>query len=403
LNKMNKLENTIYLQATADHDYVVGLRRFFHKYPELSAKEYETAKKIEQELDNIGLEYERVATTGVVTKIVGTGNVGSGKTIVLRADIDALPVLEKNICEYTSVNEGVMHACGHDAHTASLIGSLKILNANKDKFNGTIIATFQPGEEIGYGARIIVDEGIIDGADRVFAYHCASWLKPGEIIAASGPNMAAVDMFKATIKGKSGHICDPDKAIDAVLIASEIVVKAQGIATKFVNPTESALIGIGKVSAGTAYNIIADTAEIEGTIRSLTPKTRKLIKDRLDTLMKQTAEFYGGSCEIIWKDNTSPLINDEKSSNEVAAVAKSLFGEDKVLTKRTPSMMGDDIAEYLIKVPGTYAFVSSTNEDNPNTKVPHHNEMFDINEDSLLSSVLLTSCYTIEYLRNELE
>lgn len=397
---MTELEELIQKQALSDHEYVVALRRYFHIHPELPKQEFNTAKKIEEELAKLGLKTERVGETGVYAEI--HGDVDNGRTIVLRADIDALPVLEEHECEYKSQTDGVMHACGHDAHAAGLLGAARILSKNTDKFSGTVRLTFQQAEEIGYGARIFVDNGYLDGADRTFGIHMASNVTAGQIVAMPGPNNASVDWFKINVHGLGAHVSTPELGIDAAYIAAEILVSLQALVTRRTSPMDNVLIGVGKVEAGTAYNVVAQEASLEGTIRVLTPEIRKAVKANLERLSKNIAETYGGTVDIEWADFTSPLINDEESAKEVQSVAFRLFGESNVITKREPALGGDDFAEYILKVPGCYAYVGSGNDERPETRVAHHNSHFDIDEKALLVSVQLYAAYAVDFLNSEI-
>ena len=398
---MQELEELLYTQAKEDHDYVVELRRYFHKHPELPRCEFNTASKIEEELHSLGLETKRVDETGVYAEIHGEKE--GNKTIVLRADIDALPVTEEHICEYTSQNEGVMHACGHDAHASGLIGAARLLVKNKDKFSGTVRLTFQQAEEIGYGARQFVDGGYLDGADRTFGIHMASNVRVGSLVAMKGPNNASVDWFKINVHGLGAHVSTPEKGVDAAYIASQILISLQAIVTRCTNPMENVLIGVGKITAGTAYNVVAQEAELEGTIRVLKPEIRKQTKEKLEKIARLVAESYGGTVDFEWKDFTSPLINDEESTLEVQSVATRVFGSDHVITSREPALGGDDFAEYILKVPGCYAYVGSGNPDVPETVVAHHNSHFDIDEEALLVSTTLYAIYAIDFLNGTIE
>lgn len=399
---MNDIEKNIYQQVLADKDYVIALRRELHMHPELAKEEFETARLIERELDKLGIDHRRVAGTGVYAEIYGTAPCeGKPRCIVLRADIDALPIKEESGAEYSSLNDGVMHACGHDAHNAGLIGAARILADNRDKFSGKVIFTWQPGEEVGYGARIIIDEGDIDGADRSFGLHLASNIPVGSVALVPGANNASVDMFKVRVTGLGAHVSVPEQGVDAAYIASQIVVAAQALITRRTSPMDNVLIGIGRISAGTAYNVIAPSAELEGTIRVFKPEIRRETKARFDALCKSIAQLYGGTAELDWNDNTSPLINDEPSTLEAQKVAISLFGEDKVITARTPSLGGDDFAEYILRVPGVYAYVGSGNSRKPNTVEPQHSCRYDIDEDCLTMETALYSCYAIEYLNGQ--
>ncbi|MGN1163393.1 MAG: M20 family metallopeptidase, partial [Candidatus Ornithospirochaeta sp.] len=388
--------STIRNEIDAERDYVVSLRRFFHENPELPRKEFGTAKRIEEELSSFGLETTRVGETGVYAVLEGNGE---GKTIILRADIDALPVEETNSCPYRSRTKGVMHACGHDAHTAALLLAAKILSRHRNLFPGRVKFCFQQAEEIGYGARVFIDNGFVEG-DRTFGIHLASNIPVGKVGVTKGPNNASVDYFKITVSGRGAHVSTPEKGVDALYIASQIVVGAQGLVTRRTNPTDSVIIGIGRLDAGRAYNVVAKEAVLEGTIRTMYPSIREKVKKELETLALSTASIYGGSASIEYKDFTSPLVNPEGSTKEVEKVALSLFGHDNVITNRPYSLGGDDFAEFINKVEGTYAYVGSGNENNPNTLVAHHDGLFDIDEDCLLVSAELHVLYAMEYLRD---
>ena len=227
---MTELERELYDQVLADHAYVVALRRHFHRHPELAREEEGTAQRIEQELDAIGVSHRRCAVTGVRAEIEGAKPCeGEERCIVLRADIDALPVQQENDVPYKSLYPGRMHACGHDAHTAALIGAARILNANRERFSGKVILTWQPGEEVGYGARPIVNSGVIDEAGRSFGVHVAPSVPVGSVVLMPGPNNASVDWFRIRVHGLGAHVSTPELGVDAAYIASQIVVAAQAL------------------------------------------------------------------------------------------------------------------------------------------------------------------------------
>lgn len=399
---MNALEKKLYEQILADHPYVVSLRRYFHQHPEIAREEEQTARRIEQELDQLGLSHRRVAKTGVYAEITGTAPArGKPRCIVLRADIDALPIQQENDVPYKSLIPGRMHACGHDAHNAALLGAARVLSANRHRFSGKVIFTWQPGEEVGYGARPIIDEGNIDEADRSFGVHMASNVPVGKVVLMPGPNNASVDWFRIRVHGLGAHVSTPEKGVDAAYIISQIVVAAQALVTRCTNPMENVLLGIGKITAGTAYNVVAQEAEAEGTIRVFKPELRKATKARLEALAKSTAEVYGGSAELEWNDNTSALINDEQATAEAQKTAAALFGEEQIIRSRRPDLGGDDFAEYILRVPGVYVYVGSANDHNPDTRVAHHNSHFDIDEDALTVAAALYTCYAADYLNGE--
>lgn len=385
--------------AEADAPYVVSLRRYFHENPELSKEEFHTAEKIEAELTALGIAHKRVAGTGVYAEL--KGEAPGGRTILLRADIDALPITETHDCSYKSRHPGVMHACGHDAHAAALLGAARVLARNRNLFGGTVRLVFQPGEEVGYGGRIFVDEGYVDGADRTFGLHMASDVPAGSVAVTAGPNNASVDWFRITVSGKSAHVSTPELGVDAAYIAAQILVSLQALVTRRTNPMENVLIGVGRLSAGTAYNIVADRAELEGTIRVFTPEIRKQVKARLEALAAASAGAFGGSVSFQWHDNTSPLINDEASALEVQRVAGRLFGPAQVIKDRRPSLGGDDFAEFNLRVPGVYAYVGTRNPDIPETCSAHHTPTFDIDERALLVGTKLYAAYAAAFLNGE--
>ncbi len=396
---MSNISEIILEEAGKLLPYASRLRRQFHKYPELAAEEFQTAAAIEKELESMGLAHTRTAVTGVYTDI--HGKLPGDKVIVLRADIDALPVTEEHDCEYKSMIPGKMHACGHDAHAAPLLAAVRILNEHRELFGGTVRAVFQPGEEIGYGARLVVDEGVVDAADRTFGLHVASYVPVGQVVIAPGPNCASVDWFRIRVHGKSAHVSTPEQGVDALYIASQIVTGVQALVTRRTSPVDSALIGIGKLEAGTAYNVVASEAVMEGTVRVFLPEIRRRIHDQMEQLAALTAQTYGGTVEIEWKDFTSPLINDEASSLEAQKTAAVLFGEENVKKSRTPSLGGDDFAEFILRVPGVYAFVGSGNAGLPETTVAHHNSRFDIDEKALEVSAALYAACAMDFLNGE--
>lgn len=365
-----------------ERDYLIGLRRYFHKHPELSLKEYHTAEKIERELDTIGIPHERVGETGVVAILSHITQEATAKKIVLRADIDALPILEQSGAEYKSKNQGVMHACGHDAHTASLLGAAKILKANEECLNGTVVFLLQQAEEIGGGAKQFIKAGYLEGAHRVFGVHVQPGLPVGTVSVRSGECNASVDYFKITVHGKSAHVSTPHLGVDALYIASQIVVAIQSVIARGLDPLETGVVGIGKLSAGSNYNIVANEAVLEGTTRAFNAETRAFLNQRVREIAEMTAKMYGASAEITFKDYTSPLINDENAAAEVEEIGIELLGREHVLTDQPKNMLGDDFAEYLKETKGMFLFVGSAGGEQ--TSYPLHHEQFNLDEEAIL-------------------
>lgn len=377
-------------------EYLTSIRRDFHQHPELSLREFRTATRIEEDLDCFGIPHTRVGETGVLGILRGTGT--GGGIVVLRADIDALPIQETNGAEYCSKTPGVMHACGHDVHTACLLGAAKILAKHRAEFVGEVRFIFQPAEEIGQGAKPFVEAGALEGADRVFGLHTAPDLRIGTVGLKPGLNNAAVDHFSIQVHGKSAHVSTPQLGVDALYIASQIVVALQALVTRLTSPVEPVIIGVGKLNAGTTYNALAETAVLEGTTRTISQESR----DRIQTLVSKTAhhiaDIYGGAVDIAWADFAAPLINDQQVCLEAADVVEKLWGEGKVVVDRKPSLGGDNFAEYLLHVPGAYAYLGTGNPALPNTIVSNHNGNFDVDEDALEMGAGLYAGYALARL-----
>ena len=383
-------------QAEAQQEYLVSMRREFHRHPELSRQEYQTAARIEQELDRMGISHRRVGETGVYAALKGT--LPGDRVIALRADIDALPVTDQKEVPYRSEVPGVMQACGHDAHTAALLGAARLLVENRGQFGGEVRLIFQQAEEIGYGARVFLEEGLLDGAQRTFGVHMASDLPAGTVAVCPGPNNASVDHFKITVEGKGAHVSTPQLGADALYAASQIVVGLQGIVTRMISPVDPVILGVGTLHAGEGYNVVAKQAVLEGTTRTFSAETRRLVNEKATELACQTAALYGAAARAEWDDYTSPLVNDPEICREVWQTVKEQFGEQSLITSRPLSLGGDDFAELQLRVPGVYAYIGSHNEAMPDTLCAHHNGHFDIDERCLPIAAGLYAAYAMDFL-----
>ena len=382
--------------------YLSALRREFHMHPEVSRKEFWTAERIEKELDDIGItDHRRIDGSGVYA--VFWGEKPGDRVMTLRADTDALAIQEVNqALPYCSREPGVMHACGHDCHTAGLLGGAKLLYAHKAEFGGEVRLFFQHAEEVGHGGRVFVKEGLLEGSGRVFGVHVAPDLTVGSVGIKAGPNNASVDYFKITVKGKAAHVSTPHQGTDALYIASQIGVGLQALVTRRTSPVDPLVIGVGKLTAGTAYNIVAEDAALEGTVRAMTPETRRNAREWIDALCAQTARLYGGTAEVEWVDFATPLVNPEGGCKEAGEVVSDLFGPQALVTDRPISLGGDDFAEFLLTVPGCYAYVGSSNPADPNTRYPLHNGHVDMDEGVLAVAAALHAEYTWRYLTGEI-
>ena len=385
-----------FTKAEENKEYLVELRRYFHQHPELSLQEFETAKRIEQELDALGIEHRRVGETGVYGVIHG-GRKGD-KIIALRGDIDALAIQDEKEVGYQSQCPNKMHACGHDAHTACLLGAAKLLQESRDEFGGEVRLFFQQAEEIGAGAKVFLEEGLLDCAGRVFGIHVAPDVPVGTVAVTPGANNASVDHFIIKVTGKAAHVSTPQKGADALHIASQIVVALQAIVSRLTSPVDSIIIGVGKLTAGTAYNIVAQEAVLEGTTRTFSPETRKFVNEKIEQAAKNIAELYGAQVAFEWEDYASPLLNDAAVCAEVQQTVKDCLGEEKLVTDRGRSLGGDDFSEFLLQVPGAYAYVGSGSVDVAGSAGPAHNNLFDVDEKALPIAAGLYAQYAVQYL-----
>ena len=360
-----------------DKDYIISLRRWFHSHPELSMKEFETAKRIEKELNAIGILARRVGGTGVLGVL--KGRKGPGRRVVLRADTDALPIQDEKTVPYASQCPGVMHACGHDAHTAALLGAARALKKLEDSLSGEIGFVFQPGEEYGKGAVLFLQDGALEGADRSFGVHMQSNLPVGQVAMNLGAENASVDHFTIRIHGRSAHVSTPELGADALYAAAQIVTALQGLVGRLKSPTDPALIGVGVLRAGEGYNIVAREAVIEGTVRCFSQETRAMINCKIADTARGVAALYNTTAEIETESFTRALINDARVYAETAPLVEKVVGRGNLVVKEL-SLGGDDMAEIMAVVPGVYAFVGSGSEAVPGSRLAHHTPGFDIDE-----------------------
>ena len=383
------------LEALKEQEYLTALRREFHQYPELGLHEFRTAGRIEEELDCFDISHTRVGETGVLGILMGER--GAGSIVALRADIDALPIQEAHETDYSSKVPGVMHACGHDAHTVCLLGAAKLLATHRAELAGEVRLIFQPAEEIGQGAKPFLEAGVLDGVERIFGLHTAYDLPAGTVGLKPGLNNAAVDHFRIEIKGRAAHVSTPELGADALYIASQLVVGLQAIATRRTSPVEPVIIGVGKLTAGTTYNAVAESAVLEGTTRTVSQEQRYRLRTLVDQAAQNTAAIYGGSASIVWTDFTPPLINDPQVCAEASEVAEYLGAA--VATDRALSLGGDNFAEFQLYVPGAYAYLGTGNPELPNTLVSNHNSGFDIDESTLPLGAALYAGYAMRKLK----
>ena len=377
-------------------NYLIETRREFHQNPELSLKEFRTASRIEEELTKFGIKHSRVGETGVLGIL--KGDKPSDKVLLLRADIDALPINEVGDVEYISKNPGVMHACGHDAHTTCLLAAAKILSEKKNEIAGEVRFVFQPAEEIGKGTQPFIEANVLEGVDRVFGLHCAPDLPLGTVGLTPKLNNAAVDHFTISVKGVSSHVSLPHKGVDALYVASEIVVAVQALRTRLNSPLEPMIIGIGKFNAGTTYNALAANAVLEGTTRTISKESRAKIKTEINRCVKNIAEIYGATATVEWEGFTGPVINDPEVCEEVAALVDETFGKGHVVKDREISLGGDNFADFIEEKKGAYAYLGTSSDTKPSTKLPLHSDSFDLDEEAILKGTWLHVAYALWFL-----
>jgi len=389
---------------------VIEWRHDFHQHPELSNREFETAEKIAKHLESLGFEVKTgVAHTGVVATLKGDR---PGKTVALRADIDALPVTERNdlpfksevVTTFLGTETGVMHACGHDTHTAILMGVAEVLTKNKHLLNGNVKFIFQPAEEgpppgERGGASLMIEEGVLENpdVDAIFGLHINSSTPVGTIRYKPGGTMAAVERFVITVKGKGSHGSAPWTGVDPILISAKIIDGLQTIISREAKLVdEPAVITVGKITSGTRFNVIPESAEMIGTVRTLDPDMREMIIRRMKEMAPALAKAYGGDAEVEFQNNTAITYNDLELTADMLPTLQSLAGEDKVeLVKATTG--GEDFSFFQEKVPGFYFFIGGMTPGNT-TPYPHHTADFMIDDDGMLLGVKSLSQLAIDYL-----
>ncbi|MCP4440400.1 MAG: amidohydrolase [Aureispira sp.] len=375
--KVQKLANEFYPVA-------VGIRRHLHQYPELSFEEYETSKFIAKKLEEWGISFSIIGKTGLTGTIEGQNP--TSKIVALRADIDALPILEANEVEYKSKNEGVMHACGHDVHTTSLLGALYILNSLKGEWSGTVKFIFQPGEEkLPGGASILIEEGVLENPkpQNIIGQHVEPLMEVGKIGIKPGLFMASADEIYVTVRGKGGHGAKPHLCVDTILLASHMIVALQQIVSRNADPLMPSVLTFGKInSTGGATNIIPNEVKILGTFRTFDEAWRAEAHQKMKSMAESLCESMGGECEFTVAKGYPFLKNDETFSEHVRSAAETYLGKENVLEIEA-RMGGEDFAFYSQQMPACFYRLGVQN---PNGTGLHTN-VFDVDEKALETSI----------------
>lgn len=368
-------------QAEAIQDQVIGWRRYLHQHPELSFHEDKTAYYIEETLRSFGqLVVSRPTATSVMARLIGEK---PGKVLAIRADIDALPIEESTGLPYVSANPGVMHACGHDGHTAIVLGVAKVLAEHYDTLEGEVRFIFQHAEELPPGgAEEMIAAGVMEGVDAVIGAHLQSPVEVGKVGVVAGPMLASPDTFNITVLGKGGHAAEPHMAVDTIAIGAQLITNLQHLVSRTFNPMDPLVVSVTKFVGGHAHNVIPGSAELCGTVRCMDPILHEQLPKRMEQIIAGITQAHGADYEFQYNYGYRPLINNEEITLTIAESIKELYGEEALYTIK-PSMAADDFSAFLHLAPGTYFNIGAGNKEKGIIH-PHHHPQFTIDEGSLL-------------------
>ena len=374
-------------------DYLIEMRRCFHAHPEVSGKEYETSKRIKAELDKFGIAWRPCGLeTGILATIQGEK---PGKTILLRGDMDALTVQEETSLPYASEAAGVMHACGHDCHISTLLTAARVLNDIKADLCGTVRLAFQPAEETALGAKSMIEGGALDGVDGCFGIHVWSNVPAGKVSLAPGPRMAAADQFSIDIKGKGGHASAPHQCVDAAVVASAIVTNLQSIVSREVDPGDPAVLTVGRIEAGTRWNVVAEYGRLEGTTRYFSRDLYQRFPEMMERVVTQTAQTFRAEAKLNYDHIVPPAINDDQMTEvAIGAAHKAISADAVIVIDRITG--GEDFAYFMEKVPGAIALINIRNEA-CGAVWPQHSGKYRVDESALINSVLLYAQVAVDF------
>lgn len=387
----------LYQEAQSLFEYTQSMRRDFHRHPELGFKEFRTAGIVAGELQKLGLEVSTgVAKTGVVAMLEGAK---PGKVVMLRFDMDALPIMEANQTDYTSQNPGVMHACGHDGHTAVGLTVARLLVQHRSELCGSVKLVFQPAEEGQGGAQSMVAEGVLENpkVDACFGAHLWNEQPVGWMAVAEGPLMAGSEIFTIKLTGSGGHGALPNRTVDPIQAAAQIVTALQTIVSRNVSPFQSAVVSVTMVKAGDAFNIIPQTAELNGTIRTFEKEVRSLVLARFTQVVEGIAAAMGCEVEITLKRLTPAVVNNPALAHRATQLAHTLQPDLDIKTEYR-SMVSEDMAYFMDIIPGLFIFVGSANAEK-GLNFSHHHPRFDIDEKSLVTTVAMLTAAALDYLK----
>jgi len=382
-------------QAQAMHDELVAFRRDLHLFPELSLQESETARKVKEELLNIGTVIKTdPAGFGFIAEFKGKED---GPIIALRADMDALPIEEETDIPFSSNVKGVMHACGHDAHTAMLLGAAKIIA--KQSFKGTVRMLFQAAEEINAGAKSLIAAGALDGVSEIYGLHNLPTLPAGMAAAKSGSLMGSVDRIEISLEGKGGHGAIPDQSIDPVVAASAIVMGLQSIVSREISPFQPVVVTIGSIQSGIANNVIPHYAHMTGTIRTFDPSVQAQMNERIERIVKQIAAGYRCEAKLTYIPQTPVLVNHDEPLKHMEAVIDEVLGAHNRV-QAEPTLAGEDFSVYLQSIPGCFFWLGSGPADNSEQAFGLHHPKYNLNEQCLVHGTALLAAIALRRLED---
>ncbi len=375
--------------ATQVQPEVVAFRRELHRHPEESFQEFETTNKIAAKLDGLGIPYRRLEPTGLLAELKGGK---PGKTIVLRADIDALSITEKSGVEFASEKPGVMHACGHDTHGAMLLGAATVLSGMKEDLCGTVRFLFQPAEEVAKGAKSAIEQGVLEGADMIFGQHIMAQVPTGAVGLRAGAFTSAADVFRIKVTGKACHGALPETGVDATVAASAIVLNLQSIVSRELSPMTPVVVTVGKLVSGSRFNIVSGEALMEGTIRSFDPDVHHRLPEIVARIVKDTAAAYRCEAEVDYQALTEVLMNDPEATELVTAAARKVAAAPQLVIESPMSMGAEDFADYTVHTKSCFAMLGGGGSH------PQHSDHFVIEEEAFITGVALHVQVAVDFL-----
>lgn len=396
------LIETIKREADELFPQLVDWRRDFHRHPELGFEEVRTAGVVADHLRELGLEVSTgVGKTGVVALVEPDDAAENAPTVLLRFDMDALPIHEENDVEYRSLNDGVMHACGHDGHTAIGMGVAQVLSAHRNALPGRVKLVFQPAEEITDGALAMIADGALDEPkpSASFGLHLWSRLPLNQVIVQAGPLWATAGKFELTVTGRGGHGAVPDETVDATLVACQIVTAWQSIVARNLSPTDTAVLSVGTFQSGDVFNVIPGHAELTGTIRTFDDDVLATLMKRMDAIAAGICQAFGASHELTFPFSVPATVNSEAGAALMHSVAEEVVGAEQI-AQITPMMVGEDMSEFLNRAPGCFVLVGASDTEQ-GWHSPHHNPTFDFDERMLPTGVALLAGAALRYLEGQ--